>query len=125
MATLTFAQLREQNVKRCARWHDDTTTTWTIADWSNAMCGEAGELANVVKKIRREQDGVKGIMDPSFEELRSMAADEIADVISYLDLLAHYLGIDMDVALVSKFNRVSQLQHFPERLALINMEEAK
>jgi hypothetical protein len=29
-----------------------------LADWSNAMCGEAGEAANVVKKIRWIETGL-------------------------------------------------------------------
>jgi len=111
----TFAELRKANVERCARWHPDDTT-WTIADWSNAMCGEAGELANIVKKIRQNQDGIIAPDDPSLLILVDQAANEIADVLSYLDLLAHHLGIDMDAALVSKFNLVSEKYDFPERL---------
>jgi hypothetical protein len=37
-----FHQVREQNVSRLARWHGDDND-WSLADWSNAMCGEAGE----------------------------------------------------------------------------------
>lgn len=56
---MILEQLSATNGRRCERWHgagwkgpDDA---WTIADWSNAMAGEAGEAANVVKKLRRVQ----------------------------------------------------------------------
>ena len=26
---------------------------WTLADWSNAIAGETGEMCNLIKKIRR------------------------------------------------------------------------
>lgn len=50
-----------------------------------ALCGEAGELANMVKK--RWRDGA----DLS-EEIR----DEIADIRVYLELLAKCFGIEGD-----------------------------
>ena len=48
-----------------------------------ALCGEAGELANYIKK--RWRDGV------SFEE---EIRDEIADIRVYLELLAKCFGIE-------------------------------
>lgn len=113
---LTFDTLRDANASRVVRWHDPASSSWTIADWSNAMCGEAGELANVIKKIRRQEDGARGVDDPSLPSLRAMAADEMADVVCYLDLLAHEMDIDLGDAVASKFNRVSVRQGFPERL---------
>lgn len=117
--TLTFDKVSEANKVRCNRWHpgfpDDNT--WTGADWSNATCGEAGEMANVVKKLRRLETGTgPGVDDPPEDVLRSMLADEIADVFTYLDLLATFYGIDLPAAVVAKFNRVSVRQGFPDRL---------
>lgn len=115
---LSFAALRRANLGRCVKWHpgfpDDNE--WTGADWSNAMCGEAGETANVVKKLRRYECGLKGELDPSEEELRAALADEIADTITYADLLAAKYGIDLSEAIANKFNRVSERQGFPDRL---------
>jgi NTP pyrophosphatase (non-canonical NTP hydrolase) len=116
---LSFNELREANVARCQRWHpgfpiDDT---WTGADWSNAMCGEVGEAANVVKKIRRVETGsAPGPDDPPVGTLVKMLADELGDIIAYADLLAAYYGIDLSQAVAQKFNRVSERQGFPERL---------
>ena len=59
-ASLTFAHLSVVNRKRCRRWHGGDSEGWTGSDWSNAMCGEAGEAANVVKKLRRERPAPRG-----------------------------------------------------------------
>ena len=117
---LTFDALRTVNVTRCKRWHPPESTPWTAADcWSNAMCGEAGELANVVKKIRRHETGARNEGDPTPDELRTMAAAELADVVIYCDLLADFLGVDLGDAITRKFNKVSEKYGFPERLSLI------
>lgn len=112
---LSFDTLRAANVARVRRWHADDDS-WTVADWSNAMCGEAGETANVVKKIRRWETGLVGSRDPSIDVLRGQLADEIADTLIYLDLLAAHQGIDLAAAVVSKFDAVSEREGFPERL---------
>lgn len=125
MSGLTFDEVSTINRARCARWHPgypgyayaEGLAVWTGADWSNAMCGEAGEAANVVKKLRRIESGAdRGPDDPDEATLRQMLADEIGDVYAYLDLLAGHYGIDMAEAIASKFNRVSERQGFPERI---------
>jgi NTP pyrophosphatase (non-canonical NTP hydrolase) len=117
MSDLKFKTLRAVNVTRCRRWHPPESTPWTCADWSNALCGEAGESANVVKKIRRQQTGARNESDPIMEQLIKMEADELADVVIYADLLAHHFGIDLGAAVKAKFNKVSEKYGFPERLA--------
>ncbi len=113
---LTFAEVLHANRVRCRRWHDADSEPWTGADWSNAMCGEAGEAANVVKKLRRHETRTSSPMDPPEDVLRTMLADEIADTFLYLALLADHYGVDMPSAIVSKFNRVSERQGFSDRL---------
>ena len=113
---ITFGDLRHVNVTRCRRWHPPESTPWSAADWSNALCGEAGELANVIKKIRRQETGARNEGDPSMEELRKMAAAELADVVIYADLLADFLSVDLAEAIKAKFNKVSVKYGFPERL---------
>lgn len=121
IAPLSFDEVTATNHARCERWHpgypgDDE---WTIADWSNAMCGEAGELANVVKKLRRHECGLANAGDPTPGELLTKAASEVADVFLYLNLLATKLGIDMPAAIAAKFNEVSDRQGFPEQLRTV------
>ena len=116
MSSLTFDQLRAVNVPRCEKWHPPGSLPWSLADWSNALCGEAGELANVIKKIRRQETGAINQGDPSMEELRAMALKELADVVIYADLLADQLKGDLGQAVTEKFNKVSEKYGFPERL---------
>lgn len=113
---LTFQQLREVNASRVAKWHPPESVPWTGADWSNASAGEMGEACNVVKKLRRIETGVPGSQDPDQEVLISYLADEIADTIIYLDLLAAHYGIDLATAVRTKYNRVSVREGFEERL---------
>lgn len=113
---LTFHALRVANVSRKVRWHGDADE-WTGADWSNAMCGEAGEAANVVKKLRRHETHTGTAYNtPDTAVLLLALAEELADVVLYADLLAHKYGIDLASAVAAKFNRVSIAQDFPERL---------
>lgn len=116
MKDLGFEELHVVNATRCERWHPPSSTPWTSADWSNALCGEAGELANVVKKIRRHETGAVNQGDPAMRELREMAAMELADVVIYADLVARHLQINLGEAIKLKFNKVSVKYGFPERL---------
>jgi NTP pyrophosphatase (non-canonical NTP hydrolase) len=118
MSGLTFTELRDASASRRDRWHGPDTVPWTGADWSNAMCGEAGEAANVVKKLRRHETGTASDHDPSVDDLRGMLGLELADVVAYLDLLATYYGLDLGECVAAKFNLVSRRHGFPERIGL-------
>lgn len=64
-----------------------------------AVLGELGELANVMKKVRRG--------DMTQAKAHQLIADELADVQTYLDILAMRLGVNLGKATIDKFNRVS------------------
>jgi NTP pyrophosphatase (non-canonical NTP hydrolase) len=124
-----LTELREKGNSRRDRWHTADTEPWTGADWSNAMCGEAGEAANVVKKIRRLETGtghhppIEGIAQDVVDdlwkaELIQALGYELADTIAYADLLAQHYGIDLRQAVAEKFNIVSEREGFPERIDL-------
>jgi NTP pyrophosphatase (non-canonical NTP hydrolase) len=118
VTTLRFQELSEANIARAKRWHpgfpqDDD---WNGADWSNAMCGEAGEAANMVKKLRRIETSKAGTPDSELWGLQKALAKELADVVIYADLLAAKYDINLGVAIVNKFNEVSERVGFPERL---------
>ncbi len=118
---LSFALMSQVNARRCVRWHGPDWKSpddqWTAADWSNAMCGEAGEAANIVKKLRRLEGSFPSTV-PSLprERLTQELADELADVVLYADLLAQKVGIDLGDAVRRKFNRKSHEQGFEERI---------
>ncbi len=116
---LTFAEFREKNVTRCKRWHPDGIESWSPSDWLTAVTGELGELASLLKMRNRERDGLVG---NKFSPTDQQIADEIADVCTYLDLLAHVLGADMAKAVAEKFNRISERNGFPDRF---EMQESK
>jgi NTP pyrophosphatase (non-canonical NTP hydrolase) len=118
-AALSFAQLRAVNVERAARWHPGFPNDgkWNGADWSNAAAGEMGEACNVVKKLRRQETGGRGAVDPDYHVLLSKLGDEIADTIIYLDLLAAFYGVNTAEAVAAKFNAVSVREGLPERLS--------
>ena len=57
------------------------------------VAGEAGEVANKVKKVLRDKNGV---MD---DTSRALIVDELGDVLWYIALMAHELGVTLqDVA---------------------------
>lgn len=119
---LNLARLRFHNSKRCAEWMKNSTEPWSLADKSNEMMGEAGEAANIVKKMRRIQTGVAtGVTRGDqatfeFEDLRERLGEELADVIITADLLADAAGIDLSDAVVAKFNATSMKNGLSERL---------
>lgn len=115
---LNLSALRDVNVRRMRRWHGDADE-WSGADWSNAMAGECGEACNIVKKLRRHETHTgTSYNTPPPDELLFALAEELADVVTYCDLLAHKYGIDLAHAVITKFNKVSAAQDFPERLGL-------
>jgi NTP pyrophosphatase (non-canonical NTP hydrolase) len=60
------------------------------------LAGEAGEVANIVKKIQRDNDGV--ITD----EIRGKLKDELGDVLWYISACADELGLTLNE--IAEFN---------------------
>lgn len=81
--------------------------SWTLSDWMTAVAGEVGEAANVIKKLNRYRDGVPGNKE-SEAELWQMLADEIADSVIYLDLLAQAAGFDLVTIRDAKFEKTNK-----------------
>lgn len=106
---LTFNTLRSANLARLPEFKNakgepahskPDGSDWSLGEWCNAVVGELGEAANIIKKIQRE--------DISLEDARSQLADELADVVTYLDILAYQAGIDLGKATTDKWNKVSE-----------------
>jgi NTP pyrophosphatase (non-canonical NTP hydrolase) len=121
LTTLTFDEVTAANVARCDRWHKGGLQDWTVADWAVAMAGEAGEVCNAVKKLRRVEDEIANISDEGRQLSTRQAAvakigEELADTFLYLNLLAVRLGIHLPTEIVRKFNATSERYGFPERL---------
>ena len=60
------------------------------------LCGETGELANVLKKFMRSEKSVFKVDDVQ------MLIEEIADVRICIELVAHALNINLDDVAASK-----------------------
>lgn len=121
MTDLTFKAVTTANVARCDRWHRGGLDDWSVADWAVAMAGEAGEVCNAVKKLRRIEDELANISEPGRQlstraEAVAKIGEEIADTFLYLNLLACRLRIDMADEVEQKFNATSARYGFPERI---------
>jgi len=115
---LTFNALRGANTARLPQFKNSKGeqahskpdgSDWTPAQWLQAVMGELGEYANKRKKFERG--------DITFAEFRVEAQKELADVQTYLDILAmrcldavdnpHPEGVNLGQATIDKFNEVS------------------
>lgn len=85
-------ELSEQCAKDSARWFPDMSPSLLFD--AACLAGEAGEVANVVKKIER------GTLKPPRESAvtKNELAMEMADVLTYLLNMAGHLGIDLERA---------------------------
>lgn len=75
-----------------------------------AICGEAGELANLVKKAWRGDE-----VNPN------AIRDEIADIRIYLEHLTRLLDIDLDKACDNKLDEVAERLAVKEREAAVKL----
>ncbi len=108
---VTFDMLRRVNVRRDKEWNTGSVPLTTIFR-ATELAGEAGEVCNVVKKLHRARIGIAG-GNATVNDLR----DELADVIIAADLLAMAEGIDLEEAVISKFNRTSHDRGFATLLS--------
>lgn len=106
---------------RANRWHGGDFRAWSGLEWAGAMCGEAGEAANVAKKLKRIEDGISGNAFSEVvlnaDELTAKLGRECADTFIYMTLVAERYGIDLQKAIIDAFNKKSEEMGFPERIA--------
>lgn len=93
--------LRHANRSRQAEWpgNEKADTAFRAIE----VAGEFGEVAEAVKKFLRGERGIKGSTASKQD-----VADEMADAIISLDLLADEMGIDLTDAIARKFNMTSE-----------------
>ena len=100
----TFLEFQTVNRIRCVEAFrhlvDTTNAKWPWYLWALCVAGESGELCNRVKKILRG--------DNSLESQREKLLGELADVITYSDLMISALGADTEQVIWKKFNTVSR-----------------
>lgn len=108
-----LATLRQANTARQMEWPGGEHVD--LAFRGLELAGETGELCNLLKKAVRLQRGIKGTCEER-EALSKMIEDEAADVLISLDLVCMELGIDLGLAVVSKFNKTSLKHNLQTRL---------
>lgn len=94
-------RLRAANEIRQKEWDSENKVTLTYR--GNELAGEVGEACNVIKKIERERIGIRGT-----RATKEQLAEELADVVICADLVAMHEGIDLEQAIVNKFNLTSE-----------------
>jgi NTP pyrophosphatase (non-canonical NTP hydrolase) len=104
-----FDALRLANFIRAKEWNGDIPLDASYK--ATELGGEVGEALNVVKKLERERLGVRGSRD-TVEHL----AEELADIIICVDLLAMHYRIDLGRAVSAKFNKTSEKLGLDTRL---------
>ena len=104
---LTFENLRYSNLHRCEK-HFHPIDDWSPTDWGCAIGGEVGEALNMIKKLRRLQDGnVKEFSNQEEQHYVEEIMKELADTVIYADLLATRLDRKLSDYIVQKFDEVS------------------
>ncbi len=66
------------------------------------LAGEAGEVANIVKKIQRDHGGVIN------DETRAKLKDELGDVLWYISACADELGLTLDEIAAYNVNKLAR-----------------
>lgn len=96
-----LTKLREANIARQEEWTkgEETDLMYRALE----LGGEVGELLNKIKKLERQSRGWVG-SKVTYEEI----AEEIADGLICLDLVAEYLHLDLAKITEAKFNKTSE-----------------
>lgn len=111
---MTFNDLRVANIIRLPQFKNaqglpahtmEDGSDWSPSDWMTAVSGEVGEVANIIKKMRRGDFGSPDTEE--FMQAQYKLALELADVVTYLDLLAYQFRLDLAKCVEIKFNFVS------------------
>lgn len=92
--------LSAANAARMKEWvPEGTTGTFKATE----LAGEVGEACNIIKKLERERLGMRGSRDTV-----AHLAEELADIVICVDLLASHYGVNLDRAIAEKFNATSE-----------------
>lgn len=101
-----LTSLSQNCIKRQEYWDKDNQLDYMF--FCLEFIGEAGELANLIKKLKREQLGLNGSRTNNKEIM-----NEVADCLITLVNLTNSLGIDLKSATTNKFNETSKKMNIP------------
>ena len=105
----TYSTLREANKARQEEWDPDNKITLSYR--GNELAGEVGEACNIIKKLERARLGIRGTTE-TWKHL----AEELADIVICVDLIAMDAGIDLADAIRRKFNATSERMYLTTRM---------
>lgn len=110
-------KLQLQCVQDSDRWFGDQGTHQSIPHQVLAMCGEVGEVANLIKKIER------GSLDIRDAKTRNELAMELADVYTYLLMIGGMLHLDIERAYEVK--RIYNQERFSKERTARDLEKLR
>lgn len=96
-----LGHLRIANIERQKEW--DPNNIITLEYRGNELAGEVGEACNNIKKLVREGMGLRGTRTNNCE-----LAEELADIIICVDLIAMMQHINLQEIIKNKFNATSE-----------------
>lgn len=105
----SFVSLALANNSRATQWTSGKNMGLEFAVIE--LLGEAGELANALKKFLRWKAGI-AVGNASYSPI----IEELADVVICADLVARSLGVSLGAIVAKKFNADSEKRGFPQRL---------
>lgn len=109
---MDFSELRRANIARDHEWvSPGAGAKLSLSFRGNELAGEVGEACNVIKKLEREQLGLIGSRATVGD-----LAEELADGVICIDLIAMDLDIDIGAAVKAKFNKTSEKRGLATRL---------
>ncbi|MFQ5884531.1 MAG: MazG-like family protein [Thermoplasmata archaeon] len=91
----------EESLEKLPTIERERVRSASIQYWCLALAGEIGELCNLVKKETRDQVSMKEVI-----------AEEMADILIYLCMMANSLGVDLEEEFYRKQKK--NIQRFGE-----------
>jgi NTP pyrophosphatase (non-canonical NTP hydrolase) len=115
---LTFSLFGEYNAKRCIESFGETPGNYPVELWGLGLAGEAGELAQELKRLRdNERRYIAAVVQDRPEDTDELAQQraaiiakirkEIGDIMPYVDMIAQSFDWTLEECTIEKFNEVS------------------
>jgi NTP pyrophosphatase (non-canonical NTP hydrolase) len=118
---LTLEKFAELNRSRCIESFKEHPHNYPFECWVLGLCGEAGELAQEIKRLRDAQRARMSYLQNGgststkqfgklFERESQIIKNiysEIGDILPYLDMVAQAFGWSLEECTIEKFNEVS------------------
>lgn len=98
---MTFDEYQQQALTTVLSTDDEFKD---LLHWILGVNGEAGEIAEKIKKIIRDKHGELSVED------KAELAKEIGDVLWYLAVLAHQLGVSFDKIATQNIEKLQSRQ---------------